>query len=321
MRISVVISTYNRSASLRKTIESLLNQEHLQDIIPEIIIVDHACTDNTKSMVQRFMAVAKVEIRYVYEAHPGISVARNRGITESRGEIIAFTDDDVIADRYWLASIGKAFKETGCDVLAGKILPIYPEKTPHWIKDNQDFLNGPIVYRNHGAQSRFYDAAMLPFIGAHMVFARQCFADHGMFTTDVGFGTDFPYGGEDTEMFFRLLGRKKIYYCADCVVWHAHQKERVTLRYVTKWFYVNGMSYAKQEQGLIEGNARNFLGIPPYLYKRLMVKFFAFLGCLFDKRKRLESWCKLVWSFGLCFGVRTHIFKKDEPMLFKKVSV
>jgi len=311
MLISVVISTYNRSASLRKTIESLLKQENLQGISTQIVIVDHNCTDDTKAVVHRIMADSGQDIRYVFEKHPSVSAARNRGIAESSGDIIAFTDDDVIVDKCWLHNMAKAFKESECDVLAGKILPVYPEHTPQWVKDHQEFLNGPIVYRHHGDNSRFYDDTMLPFIGAHMVFKRKCFDDYGLFSTEVGFGTDFPYG-EDVEMFQRLNKKVKIYYCADCVVWHAHQKERVNLKYITKWFYLNGTGHAKNERSLISPDAKEMLGVPLYLYKRLFHKFFVFLFNIFNKEKRLESWCKTVWSYGLCVGVRTHILKVRE---------
>ena len=67
----------------------------------------------------------------------GISHARNRGIREAKGEIIAFTDDDVIVDKHWIQNIDKAFKEhddVAC--VGGKILPIWEVPKPKWLKPN-----------------------------------------------------------------------------------------------------------------------------------------------------------------------------------------
>lgn len=311
MNISVGISTYNRSSSLKKMIESPLRQERLEGISLEIIIVDHNCTDNTRDVVHDFIANSECDIKYLFEDKPTLSDARNRAILESKGEIIAFTDDDVIVDKCWIYSMAKAFRETGCDVLSGKILPVYPENTPRWIQDHQEFLNGPIVYRNHGDESRFYDDTMLPFVGAHMVFKRECFNEHGLFTVEIGLGTDYPYG-EDVEMFRRLMGCKKIYYCADCIVWHVHSPERTTFKYINQWFYRNGLSFTKKRQVDIEKSKRHFAGIPVYLQKDLLARIFEFLFNLFNKKKRLPSWCRIIWMIGFCAGAKKIVMMKKK---------
>ncbi|MGE0267445.1 MAG: glycosyltransferase [Candidatus Omnitrophota bacterium] len=316
MNISVCISTYNRSSSLKRTIESLLKQERLEGIHLEIMIIDHNCTDNTRDMVHGFIANSGMDIKYLFEPKPSLSEARNRAIRDSGGEIIAFTDDDVIVDQLWVCSIARAFRETGCDALSGKILPVYPENTPDWIKDHQEFLNGPFVYRNHGDESRFYDDTMLPFVGAHMVFRRECFKEHGFFTSEFGPGTDFPYG-EDVEMFYRLFGRKKIYYCAECIVWHVHSPERVTFKYINRWFYQNGLCYTKRKQTVLENSKRRFADIPVYLYKDLVLRFLQFVVNIFNSKKRLPAWCRVVWMFGYCIGSRSILDTKEQRTIYQ----
>ncbi len=85
--ISVIIPSYNREKLVLQAIDSVLNQT-LRD--HEIIVVDDGSTDDTKGILKPYMNV----IRYVYQDNRGVSAARNRGVRESRGELLAFLDSD-----------------------------------------------------------------------------------------------------------------------------------------------------------------------------------------------------------------------------------
>jgi glycosyltransferase involved in cell wall biosynthesis len=90
--ISVVIPTYNYARFLPAALESVLGQTLPPD---EIIVVDDGSTDETRDVVERYAARG---VRYIRQESEGVSVARNRGIRESRGEFVAFLD----ADDEWL---------------------------------------------------------------------------------------------------------------------------------------------------------------------------------------------------------------------------
>lgn len=91
MRVSVVIPAYNAARFLAETVESLRQQT---TPVHEIIIVDDGSTDETEQVVQSLGD----DIIYIWQANAGVSAARNRGISEATGEIIAFLD----ADDLWL---------------------------------------------------------------------------------------------------------------------------------------------------------------------------------------------------------------------------
>ena len=91
MRVSIVIPAYNSAQFLGKTILSVMKQAY-HDY--EIVIVDDGSTDNTREIVKSFPGVCT----YLYQRNAGPSVARNRGIENSTGELIAFLD----ADDAWL---------------------------------------------------------------------------------------------------------------------------------------------------------------------------------------------------------------------------
>lgn len=117
MKISVVVITFNRSKMLAGMLESLTEQSRPPD---EVVVVDNHSTDATRQVVSGFKD--RLNIRYVFEAIQGVAVARNAGIKNSSGEIIAFIDDDCVADKEWLRYIELPFlKDPSVGMVAGRI--------------------------------------------------------------------------------------------------------------------------------------------------------------------------------------------------------
>jgi len=90
-KVSVIIPTRNRANLLSRAIKSVLNQTFRNF---ELIIVDDESTDNTKKVVKNFQKKDS-RIKYIFlKNHKGVARARNTGIKNSKGEYIAFLDDD-----------------------------------------------------------------------------------------------------------------------------------------------------------------------------------------------------------------------------------
>src|SRR5437868_1294010 len=113
MVISVVLCTYNRSAGLRRTLESI-HAAAPPGLACELIIVDNNSTDDTRAVAADFLTASGINGRYVFEKRQGLSHARNAGIRAATGEVLAFTDDDVTVHPKWLASLGEAFLQPDC---------------------------------------------------------------------------------------------------------------------------------------------------------------------------------------------------------------
>lgn len=115
--ISVVIATRNRAESLKDTLTSLTRQSREPD---EVIVVDNGSTDHTKEVVLSFSD--RLNIKYVYEAVKGVPHARNAGTQNARGDIVAFIDDDCVADESWLKQIETPFiRDPSIGVVGGEI--------------------------------------------------------------------------------------------------------------------------------------------------------------------------------------------------------
>ena len=102
MDISVIICSYNREDSLRKTLTRLCDLEIPPHLSWELLLVDNNSTDGTRQVCESF--IPKLPVRYLFEPLQGVNRARNRAVAEAAGQLLLFTDDDVNMDRNWIAA-------------------------------------------------------------------------------------------------------------------------------------------------------------------------------------------------------------------------
>jgi glycosyltransferase involved in cell wall biosynthesis len=306
MDISVIICTQNRCESLKDTLASLVRQESIKNIKYECIVVDNNSRDKTKEVVESYISDFKGKLRYIFEPNQGLSYARNRGVQEACGNIIAFTDDDCIVDKNWLLNIVHNFKAFNCDGIGGRVLPLYPESTPQWIKDNLSLLSGPIVYRDYGKGSKVYkNKSMDAFVGANMAYRKNCFRECGLFRTDLSTGRGFF--GDDTEFFRRVeKNKKRLYYCGDVSVWHKHERKRMNYKYIAKWFFISGKTSIQENnrEGLNEKYIC-YCGIPRTFIRSSMTRLLLFIINIFNRKNALRHWTMLFWALG-----QSHQYRK-----------
>lgn len=302
--ISVIICTRNRCESLKETLQSLLRQKQGGHEAYEIIVVDNQSTDRTKEVADEFVPKFNGRLRYVFESSTGLSFARNKGIQEAKGAIIAFTDDDCVIDSQWVHAIYQCARETNFEAMGGKILPVYPPETPRWIKANVDLLCGPIVFHDYGDETKLYRKPMLEMVGANMAFRRTIFNDCGLFRTDLGAGRGTM--GEDTEFFKRLAQKtQKIYYCGNAVVQHPVDLRRLSLKSIARWnMALARYRFIVDEHARIDGNLKTFLGVPRYLIREVVETAFSLPLRIFNRREFLKAWIKLSLKLGTISEIR-----------------
>ncbi len=287
--VSIIICTYSRPADLQETLKGILTQRLDGRFDIEVIVVDNSPDGRMKTALDPFYDSFKGGLRYTQEKTQGKSFALNHGIRIARGEIIAFTDDDALPDPDWLATLVGFLNEKNCDGVGGRVLPIYPENTPQWIKDNPAKIAGGVVVYDYGELCFPYEAKYDPFIGCNYAFKREVFDSCGLFRTDIGPGTSAM--GEDTELVERLVERGKIlYYCGKAVVRHPLDLKRVTLSHIAQWHVKLGRFAARREVEKKETIAAYYLGVPRYLWKGIIVDFCTGIISVFDRVKFLDAW-------------------------------
>ncbi len=224
--VSVVVCTRDRAADLEKCLEALLR---LDPAPLEIVVVDNApASSETRELVRtRFRGV----VRYVLEPRPGLDWARNRAVLETRGDIVAFTDDDVLVDRGWTGVIADTFGASS-DVMAvtGLVAPAELEtEAQHLFEQYGGFGRGFTRrwYRRSdraGSPRPTTHGAGAYGTGANMAFRRTLFERIGGFAHELDVGTA-TNGGGDLEFFFRVLREGfTLVYEPRAVVWHHHRR-------------------------------------------------------------------------------------------------
>jgi FkbM family methyltransferase len=113
--VSVVVVTFNRSNRITPCMKSLTRQSYPKDRC-EVIVVDDGSTDNTAQIV-RAQGVRVIR----HEANQGISAARNTGLAAAKGEIVAYIDDDAVADPHWLEYLVQPFDSSEVTASGGKV--------------------------------------------------------------------------------------------------------------------------------------------------------------------------------------------------------
>jgi len=299
MLISVIVATYNRCEDLKKFLDTLLTQEIPQDFTYEIIIIDNNSKDMTKDVIDNYSGRFPLgRLNYLFEQRQGKCFALNTAISRSQGDVLVFTDDDVVLPREWYGTINDFVKNMEFDAACGRVLPQYPQGIPDWVKQNNDLLSGPIVSYDYGTEIKPYDQrSMLPLIGANMIVKRRLFDEVGLFNTNLGPGTGTF--GDDTEMCLRWEKRnKKLFYAGNVLVWHPVIKERTGLNYIAKWNIASGKYLVVKDKDSSDNKIVLFCGIPRHLFRKMMVHCIKLIPGLFNRRIFLNNWVLLFREIG-----------------------
>ena len=130
--VTVVVCTWNRAASLARTLDGMTRLAVPDGVAWELLVVNNRCTDDTDAVIASFDG--RLPIRGTHESVPGLANARNRGIAEAAGAYVAWTDDDVLVDERWLAGYCAAFRRwPEASVFGGPIEPEFEGEPPAWI--------------------------------------------------------------------------------------------------------------------------------------------------------------------------------------------
>lgn len=235
LNVSVVICTYRRPEMLRDAVSSLFYLATHDELKYEVIVIDNDPDKSAFGVVSQMPVNPDVPVRYVSHPVEGLSHARNRGIEEATGDMIAFLDDDVIVDKDWLSSMTKCMADRNADCVGGRTL-IKWEGRPDPVLSR--YVHDP------GTEDFEFLGPVLPS-GVNCIFKRDLFDEGLRFYARLGRVGQNLISGEDTEAFRRMLRNgKRIWYCATAVVHHRAAGERLKEVYYIRRDYWFGISSA-----------------------------------------------------------------------------
>lgn len=276
--VSIVICTYNRSGKLEETLQSVVKQDFAS---LEIIVVDNNSTDDTVQVVKKY------PVKYVLEKRQGVAYARNTGLETSRGDYLAFIDDDETVNPDWVTEILKGFKlDPKVAVVTGPVVPVYEIAPPRWLPDSF-----------HGSTygEEFFVFQKREAIGTgNSIFRKETIADL-RFTTDLGRKKNNLLSGEDTDFVDRLY-RADYYgaYSPRACVYHWIPKGRISLRWSMRRYFYEGLT-----EYMRKGNK--------VFWSRLLKPIPNVVGLLISilslrPLKVVRSWLRLCQTMGILYG-------------------
>jgi GT2 family glycosyltransferase len=242
--VTVVLPTHRRPDALRRALAGIARQED-PGVPWDVVIVDNDAPPGTTSDLDAATRLP-VEARVVLEPTLGASHARNRGIAEARGSIVAFIDDDVVPDPDWLCRLVEPVLAGRCDATGGRVdldpdVPV-PGWLPEWLR--------PYLAEYHPAdderdlQALPEGALIEPYVlTANAAFTAEVLARSGGFDPLLGPRHGVPMVNDDVGLCRRVLALgATMRYVPSARVVHEVPSRRLTRRYVARRLYAQGRS-------------------------------------------------------------------------------
>ncbi len=297
--ISVIVCTYNRAALLREALRSLFTQQ-VENLSYEIIVVDNNSSDDTPATVASLKSESPVPLRYVRESRQGNAYARNAGVEQAAASIIAFLDDDCIADKIWVATIKSAFdRDPQLDFVGGRVLPVWEGEPPSWLNTAHW---APLALLDYGTEELNIDEQNpRGLLTANIAVRKEVFEELGGFLPSLQRVKGGIGSMEDHEFLVRMCrGGKRGLYLPELVTWAGVDPERVTKEYHRRWHTGHGHFYAVLNDAEWERSRFQIAGVPSHLYKETAKQAVAWCSKLLSGKSdaAFESECRLRFFYG-----------------------
>jgi len=236
--ISVIIPTYNRIKDLEECLVSIVNQNYPKDKY-EIIVVDQG-TDGIEKLIRKYEIFEN--IKFILETKISLSIARKVGVENSIGDIIAYIDDDAIADKDWLFNLSKGYDDPYVAIVGGKVLPIWSKNAKKIHKKKFSYTQSLFSLFNLGEKEK-----IVPYvIGVNFSVRKKIFKEFGFFDENIGRKGLNLLGGEETEFCERVGKKYNIKYSPSANVYHKILDYRLRINWLISRAYYGGLSKAIQ---------------------------------------------------------------------------
>ncbi len=266
--VSVIICTYNRSESLRRTLQAFCDLEIPRNVTWELLVVDNNSRDATRAVCSDF--AARLPLRYLFEASQGQNNALNRGVEEAEADLLLFTDDDVDVEPQWLVSfLNVARRYPAVSFFGGKVIPRWECAPPQWLSENANSLLRHVATAFEMGESEvFVTASDCVFYGANLAIRKQAFLGTTKFRPDLGpCGVGQVRGGETALLRELLADGHKGLYVPSMAVYHRNTSSRMTESYVRAYYHGAGVTEVRMNES--RNGHKAFLGAPRYLWLKL----------------------------------------------------
>jgi GT2 family glycosyltransferase len=213
----------------------------------ELLVIDNGSTDATpRLLAQKGWCPATLPVRVIREDALGVSNARNRALREASGEYIVFIDDDETPDVDWLRVYRETIETHRPDAFGGRIDVMFEAERPAWLQDD---LLGFLGKLDHG-EARWLNDQSTPIFTGNCGFRRATFERVGTFDRALGRSGARNSGGEDTELYRRLIAAGcKVRWVPQAVIYHRIQSDKLARGYFLDLHYRQGRAEGARGRG------------------------------------------------------------------------
>lgn len=261
MLLSVGICTWNRAASLDRTLTALATVHIPTGWDWEVLVVNNNSTDDTDQVIARHATA--LPIRRVFEPTPGISFARNAAVRSAQGDVLVWIDDDALPEPDWLVQLVAGLETFDADLVFGKVLPKWESgRPPRWY--SVEFA-GMYALLDLGGDPRVLTDSRYIGHNVNLAFRRRLLDAIGSYREDLGVGR--TGGSEDVDLCRRAYAAGlRVVYQPHAVVHHVIPAQRCTKRYVRRYVW-NG---TRHQLLLLREEAQHvhkLFGLPRYFLR------------------------------------------------------
>lgn len=239
MRVEIAICTWNRADLLDQTLNNLRNLVIPPGVQWEVLVVNNNCTDATDKVLMRH--ARHLPLRRLFESQAGVSHARNLASATARGDLLLWTDDDVLVDRHWLERYVEAAQSDPSAVFfGGPVEPWFESPPPPWLIGMLEVkgIGGAYAVRRLGDRILRFDTDNcheIPY-GANFAIRTRIQKQYA-FDTRLGRIQKQAISGEETSLLRRIIS-DGYYGCwtPTARVRHFIPKERLTREFLQRFF-------------------------------------------------------------------------------------
>jgi GT2 family glycosyltransferase len=249
--VSVVVATKGRPTLVRQCLISLQALDYPSF---EVLLVDGSLDIQTREVFEESVG-ADARFRYIAEPRPGLSLARNVGVSLATHELVAFTDDDCRVDRLWLRFLVRPFATDPKINCVTGMVPSADLRTPaQRYFDQRVWWSSQLKARVYTRRPEPGDSPLYPFhigiygTGANFAMRAMTVRDVGWFSELLGSGGHCRGGGDDQDMFVRVIrSGHKLAYDPQAIVWHegraTDEELKAQLQEYGSGMPINGMKW------------------------------------------------------------------------------
>jgi len=311
--LSIIITSYTieRLKDIFKLLDSIKAQTY--DHNETILVIERSMEllDRIKQYAEE-KAIPNVNVVFNH-GEPGLSAARNLGIKEARGDIIAFIDDDALPFPDWAEEIVKTYEDDSVIAATGPAVPLWEDEAMAWFPEEFYWIIGCTAWYVDSETKGITPVRNV--WGMNMSFRREAFDLAGTFSSDIGGIQGQRLHGEEVDLSLRVKRKtgKRIVYNSKVKVRHKTYKRRLSTRFIARNSYWIGYTrpmlkriYPKTETDT------DLLSTEYPLLKRILTRLFPEILKGFFKNP-ITAWCKLrvtvISLFFVTLGYSTCLFQ------------